>query len=104
MCNVHIHMTRKRELTIERLEVDKFQKCSNCIKFYNVLPRAINCLSYVKRNENLSVKHSNVHMHMTRNIENLQLKDLRLTRSRNAENYHCIAFYNDTQRNKGTTT
>nr|CAH7740594.1 unnamed protein product [Callosobruchus chinensis] len=27
----------------------------------------LKCLSYVKRNENLFVKHSNVHIHMTRN-------------------------------------
>ncbi|VEN56729.1 unnamed protein product [Callosobruchus maculatus] len=54
----------------------------------------LQCLSYVKRYENRFVKHSNVHIHLTRNRENLQLNDLRLTRSRNAENYHCIKFYN----------
>nr|CAI5848559.1 unnamed protein product [Callosobruchus analis] len=52
------------------------------------------CIIYTKKTENLFVKHSSVHTHLTRHRENFRLNDFRLTKSRNSTNYHCIKFFN----------
>lgn len=54
----------------------------------------LECLLYIKKRQNIYTRHCEVHQYPTRNKERIVSNYLRLQRTRDGTNYHCIKLYN----------